>query len=286
MTHQEGYLKSIMGSNIYYQGWQPEGESKAVLLIVHGMTEHSGRYMNLVNHFVPMGYAIYGIDHIGHGKSDGKRGYIVEFEDFTETLDIFVDMIHDWHPKKSITLIGHSLGGTISTSYLIDHQDKCVGAVLSGPLVTFGKNVSPAKMLIGKLFSIIMPKMGMGSVKADDVSRDPKVVKEYISDPLVDTSSKITAKLAAETLRMMEHNLRYAFKIKVPILIMQGGADKLVDPDGASMLYDIISSDDKKIIIYDGLYHEIFNEPEHQKVLSDLETWLELRLSNFQERAA
>ncbi|MBC8179460.1 MAG: lysophospholipase [Deltaproteobacteria bacterium] len=275
MNHQEGDFKGIRDLKIYYQCWLPEKDPKAVLLIVHGLAEHSGRYMNLVNHFVPLGYAIYGVDHIGHGKSDGLRVYVERFEDFTDTLKDFSHMIRDWQPKKPIFLIGHSMGGLISSIFLLDHQDELSGAVLSGPSVKV-PDMSSVTILAGKLFSTLMPKLGLLALEADGVSRDPEVVKAYINDPLVYTG-KITARLAAELLKAMKSAAAGASKITLPILIAQGSEDRLVDPDGAQMLHDTVGSVDKTLKIYDGLYHEIFNEPEHHKVLGDVEAWLESR---------
>ena len=275
MNHQEGDFKGIRDLKIYYQCWLPEKDPKAVLLIVHGLAEHSGRYMNLVNHFVPLGYAIYGVDHIGHGKSDGLRVYVEQFEDFTDTLKDFSHMIRDWQPKKPIFLIGHSMGGLISSIFLLDHQDELSGAVLSGPSVKV-PDMSSVTILAGKLFSTLMPKLGLLALEADGVSRDPEVVKAYINDPLVYTG-KITARLAAELLKAMKSAAAGASKITLPILIAQGSEDRLVDPDGAQMLHDTVGSVDKTLKIYDGLYHEIFNEPEHHKVLGDVEAWLESR---------
>jgi len=130
LKHQEGFFKGVRDANIYFQGWLPENEPRAVLLIVHGLAEHCGRYMNVVNHFVPLGYAVYGIDHLGHGKSDGKRVYVERFNDYTNTLKVYFDMIHGWQPDKPIFLVGHSMGGLISAVYLLDHQAELAGAVL------------------------------------------------------------------------------------------------------------------------------------------------------------
>lgn len=276
MKHQEGHFKGIRGLRIYYQCWLPEMEPKALLLIVHGLAEHSGRYMNVVNHFVPLGYAVYGIDHIGHGKSDGSRVYVRRFEDFTDTLKIFSDMISDWQPEKPIFLVGHSMGGLIGSIYLLDHQDKLSGAVLSGPSVKVPDNISSATILVAKLFSTLMPKLGLIALEAEGVSRDPAVVQAYLNDPLVYTG-KTTARLGAELLKAMKRVAIDASKITLPILIVQGGEDRLVDPDGAQMLHDTVGSVDKTLKIYDGLYHEVFNEPEHLKVLGDVEAWLESR---------
>ena len=278
MKHQEGSFKGVRNANIYFQSWLPESEPKAVLLIVHGLAEHSGRYMNVVNYFVPLGYAVYGFDHLGHGKSDGTRVYVKRFDDYTNTLKVYFDMIHRWQPEKPIFLVGHSMGGLISAVYLLDHQAELAGAVLSGAAVKVPSNITPAILLLGKMLSALIPRFGLLGLDANGVSRDPAVVRAYVSDPLVHTG-KTTARLAAEMLKAMQYVSGQTTKITLPIMIAQGRADKLVDPAGAQMLYDAVGSTDKNIRIYDGLYHEVFNEPEHDKVLRDVEEWLEAHLS-------
>ena len=183
MKYQEGYLKGVRDTDIYYQYWLPEGEPKAILLVVHGLAEHSGRYMNVVNFLVPSGYAVYGIDHIGHGKSDGKRVYVKRFQDYTKTLKNYFDMIREWQPEKPIFLIGHSMGGLISAAYLLENQDELSGAVLSGPGIKVPDNISQAIIFVGNMLSIIMPKAGLIQLDAEGVSRDPAVVDAYVNDP-------------------------------------------------------------------------------------------------------
>jgi acylglycerol lipase len=277
MKYQEGFFKGIRDSNIYFQSWLPESEPKAVLLLVHGLAEHSGRYMNVVNHFIPLNYAVYGIDHLGHGKSDGTRVYVERFDDYTNTLKVYFDMIRGWQPDKPIFLVGHSMGGLISALYLLDHQAELAGAVLSGAPAKVPSNITPSILLVGKILSALLPKFGLIGLDADGVSRDPSVVQAYVNDPLVHTG-KTTARLAAEMLKAMKYVSGQANRITLPIMIVQGGADKLVDPAGAQMLYDTVSSADKEIRIYDGFYHEVFNEPEHDKVLGDVERWLEAHI--------
>jgi acylglycerol lipase len=277
MKHQEGFFKGVRDANIYFQSWLPESEPKAVLLIVHGLAEHSGRYMNIVNHFVPLGYAVYGMDHLGHGKSDGKRVYVKRFEDYTNTLKIYFDRIRRLQPGKPIFLVGHSMGGLIGALYLLDHQTELTGAVLSGVAVKVPDTITPVIIIVGKMLSALMPRLGLIGLDAEGICRDPAVVQAYISDPLV-FNGKTTARLAAEMLKAMKYVSAEAGKITLPILIVQGSADKLVDPAGAQMLYDAVSSPDKEIRIYDGFYHEVFNEPGHDKVLRDVEIWLESQL--------
>ncbi|MHB8909172.1 MAG: alpha/beta hydrolase [Syntrophales bacterium] len=274
MKHRDGFLKGVRDAGLYYQGWLPEGEAKASLFIVHGLGEHSGRYMNVVNRFVPQGYAVYGIDHLGHGRSDGQRLYLERFSDYTEPLEAIIDMIRGWQPGKPVFLVGHSMGGLIAACFLTAHQTGLAGAVLSGPAVKPPGTIPKALIVLGRVLSFAIPRMGLMPLQAGEVSRDPAVVDAYLADPLV-CKEKITARLGAEMLDAMERIPVEARRITLPILIVQGGADKLVDPAGARLLYDTVASTDKKLIVYDGLYHEVFNEPEHDRVLTDVYAWLE-----------
>ncbi len=274
MSHQEGFFKGVRDANIYYQTWLPNDDPKAVLVIVHGLAEHSGRYMNVVNHVLPLGYAVYGLDHPGHGRSEGTRVYVDRFADYTETLKIYLDKVQAWQPGKPIFMAGHSLGGLITATYLLDHQEDLTGAVISGPAVKVPNSISPMTITLSRALSTLMPKFGAAQLDAEGVSRDPAVVEAYVNDPLVHTG-KTTARLAAEMLNAMRRVTEEASRIRLPLMIVQGSEDKLVDPTGARMLYETVSSDDKTLKIYDGLYHEVFNEPEHAKVLSDVEAWLD-----------
>lgn len=273
MNHIEGSFKGLRNANLYYQAWLPEEEVKAVLLVVHGLGEHCGRYMNVVNHFIPLGYAVYGFDHIGHGQSEGMREVVERFTDYTDTLTVYCEMVKGWQIGKPIFLLGHSMGGLIASYYLLDDQASFRGAVISAPAVKVSDSTSQATMIMGKILSALAPKMGLLALDANDISRDPKVVEAYVNDPLV-FHGRTPARLAAELLKAMLRVTAEVDKISLPFIVVQGSEDKLVDPGGAQMLYDRASSADKTIRIYDGLYHEVFNEPERAHVLKDVETWL------------
>lgn len=277
IKHQEGYFKGARDANIYHQSWLPEGEVKAVLIIVHGLAEHSGRYTNVVNHFVALGYAVYGLDHRGHGQSDGTRVYVERFNDFIATLKCYFDMVRGWQPDRPIFLIGHSMGGLISAAYLLEHQAGLQGVVLSAPGIKVPDNISPLTIFFAKVLSMLVPKFPLARIEADGVSRDPNVVRQYKRDPLV-YAGKVTARLGAELLKTAQRVTAEAVKISLPILIVQGEQDRIVKPTGAHMLHTTIGSTDKEIKIYQELYHELFNEPEHSQVLGDVETWLEARI--------
>ena len=274
MKHQEGFFNGVRDHRIYYQYWLPETEPKAVLLVIHGLAEHGGRYMNLVNHFLPLGYAVYAADHLGHGRSEGARVYVERFADYTDTLSSFREMIRGWQKEKPVFLVGHSMGGLIGALYLLSHQNELTGAVLSGPAVKAPDDISPVTIFAGKVLSTLMPRLGLIQLEAEGVSRDPEVVEAYETDPLV-YRGKITARLGAEMIKAMGQVGAEASRISLPLLILQGGADRLVHPSGAQMLHDGVASIDRKIILYEGFYHEVFNEPEHDRVLRDVEIWLE-----------
>jgi len=273
MNYIEGNFKGVRNTNIYYQAWLPEGRVKAVLLFVPGLGDHCGRWMNVVNHFVPLGYAVYGFDHIGHGKSEGAREMVERFADYTDTLTIYYNMVKAWQTGKPIFLLGHSMGGLIASYYLLDDQDKFKGAVISAPAIKISESISPVTIILGKVLSVLLPKTGILPVDPNGISRDPEVVKAYANDPLV-FHGKTPARLAAELLKAMRRVTAEADKITLPFITLQGSEDKIIDPGSAQMLYDKAGSKDKTIKIYEGLYHEVFNEPERARVLKDVENWL------------
>jgi acylglycerol lipase len=277
MKHIDGYFKGVGNANIYYQAWLPDGNVKAILFLVHGLGEYCGRYTNHVNHFVPLGYAVYGLDHLGHGKSDGEREVIKRFTDYTEPLTRYYKMVKDWHPDKPVFIFGHSLGGLITCCYLLEHQADFKGAILSAPAVKISDSISPMTVTMGKILSRIAPKAGVMALDASGISRDPDVVKAYVNDPLI-FHGKTPARLAAEILKAMMRVNAKMEKIMLPFIIVQGSEDKLVDSRGAQMLYNKAGSRDKTLKVYEGLYHEIHSEPERSIMFKDVEDWLDARV--------
>jgi alpha-beta hydrolase superfamily lysophospholipase len=273
MKHIEGTLKGARDAQLYYQGWLPDGDVKAVLFLVHGLGEYCGRYTNAVNYLVPLGYAIYGLDHLGHGKSEGEREVIVRFEDYTEPLTTYYQMVKTWQPGKPVFIYGHSMGGLITCYYLLDHQADFQGAMISAPAIKVSDSISPVTIMLGSILSSIAPKAGVLALDATGISRDPNVVKAYVNDPLV-FHGKTPARLAAEMLKAMKRVTAEVSRITLPFIVIQGGADKIIDPAGAQMLYDRAGSKDKSLKVYAGLYHEVHNEPERATMFQDLEVWL------------
>jgi len=163
IKHIEGTFQDAKNNNIFHQSWLPEGDIRAVILLAHGLSEHSGRYGHLVNSLVPLGYAIYSWDHLGHGRSDGPRKYIDQFSDFTDVMAMAFAQVKENHPTLPIFLLGHSMGGLISVNYLLDHQSDFAGALLSAPAIKPKGGVNPLTKLGGKILSILFPKLGLKS---------------------------------------------------------------------------------------------------------------------------
>lgn len=277
MKHLEGQFKGLRNLNLYYQCWLPSNEFKTILLIVHGLAEHSGRYTNLVNYFVPRGYAVYGFDQRGHVKSDGLRGYVDKFSNFVNDLNTFLSIVHSRQHDARIFMVGHSIGGTIAAAYAIFHQDDFDGLILSGATLKVGAGVSAGLIIAARVLSLLLPKAGLYVIDATAISRDKGVVSAYVSDPLV-YRGKIRARLGIELIKAMETLQRQMPKIYLPILVLHGTADQLSDPEGSKILYARVSSRDKTLKLYEGFYHEIFNEPECEQVFADVEAWLATRV--------
>jgi len=277
MDHLEGTFQGFEGLELYYQRWRPGGEPKAVLTIVHGFGEHSGRYANVVNWLVPKGYAIYAFDLRGHGRSPGQRSYINRWAEYREDVRAFLTFAQKQEPGRPLFLMGHSMGGLIVLEYTLHYPEGLQGVIVSGPALA-QTGVSPLLMALGRLLSRIWPRFTLETnLDATAISRDPAVVEAYVNDPLV--HSVATARLGAEMSKAMAWVNDHAADLRVPLLILQGGADRLVSPEASRAFFERVASEDKTFYEYEGYYHEPHNDVGKERPLADLEAWLEEHLS-------
>jgi acylglycerol lipase len=274
VNYQEGYFQGIRNTQIYYQAWLPDSEPKAALLIVHGLAEHSGRYTNVVEHLVPLGYAVYALDLIGHGRSEGERAHVDSFTDYTATVATYLGMVYGWQSEAPVFLLGHSVGALVAACCFLDDASGLAGAVLSGVSVQMPDNVTPVTILLAKALSALAPRTPIQAIEAQSISRDPAVVQAYVGDPLVYTG-RICARTGVEMLKAQQRVMTEASRVKLPVLMVHGSEDRLCPLAGARPFYEAIASTDKTLKVYDGLYHEVYNEPEREQVLSDVAAWLE-----------
>lgn len=273
MRYTEGRFTGQKNLSLYSQSWQPDGIPIAVLLVIHGLAEHSGRYLNLVNYFVPRGYAVCTYDLRGHGKSEGRRGYVERFSYYLDDTKTFIESVCRNHENTKMFMVGHSMGGTIAVAYAIEHQYELDGLITSGALLKVGSSVTKVAMLMAKILSFLLPTMGVSVLDASTICTDRTVVDAYVNDPLV-FRGKVSARLGAELLGTIQKLPSRLHVLSQPILIMHGAADRLCDPESSKRLYELAGSGDKVLKFYEGFYHEIFNEPLRDQVFSDMEGWL------------
>ncbi|MDY6874723.1 MAG: alpha/beta hydrolase [Chloroflexota bacterium] len=279
MGHKESTFSGFGGLELYYQCWRPEVEPRAALAVVHGFGEHSGRYGNVVDWFVPRGCAVYAFDLRGHGRSPGPRGYINEWAEFREDVKSFLELVHEQEPERPVFLLGHSMGGLIVLEYVLHHPEGLIGVIASGPALEVG--ISPFLMALSKVLSGVLPRLTLGTkLDATTISRDAAVVEAYVSDPLVHSLG--TPRLSTELTRATEWTQAHAAEMRIPCLIVHGSADRLVPPEGSRIFYENVTFADKERQAYEGYYHEVFNDVGKERVLADVEAWIERHLPRLE----
>lgn len=272
--HQTFHFDGLEGLSIFCQSWHPEGEPRAVLVILHGYAEHSGRYLHVADHFVNLGYAIYALDHRGHGRSEGIRADVMRFEDYVGDVDTLLRIVRRQEPERRIILIGHSLGGAIATLFTARFGAMLDGLITSGVGIMVMRSWSPILIRILKaLAKCLPPRLPLVPVPISKFSRDPDVIAQYWNDPL-NYTGRVRVRMGVQMLRGSELVTLEAPAIRLPVLFLHGGADRVVNPQASRLLHDRVSSRDKTLRFYEGLYHEIFNEPEQQQVFADMAHWL------------
>ena len=263
------------GLTLYTEYALPQGDPKAVILLVHGYGEHSGRYQHVIARLTSSGYAVYTLDHRGHGKSEGVRAYCDYMGQFVEDLKVYFDRMKAAQPNKKRFVLGHSMGALISLAFTERYQSEIDTLAISGAPVNADANVSPALVWVGKILTRIAPKMHLlPSSGAGILSRDPEIDIAWDNDPLTN-KKPMRVRLGVE-LNNMAHDVRdHLADLRLPILIMHGTEDKLVNPSGSQLAYDNVSSIDKTLKLYPGMRHEIMNEIGKEAVLDDIVAWFD-----------
>jgi lysophospholipase len=277
MNHEDGTLATDDGLELYWQSWQPPGEPEGVLVFVHGLADHSGRYLNPVRHFVARGWTCLGFDYRGHGKSPGPRVHVNSFDEFLSDLSEGHRLGHIRHPESKIFLVGHSQGGLLTILYAESNPDFLDGVVVSSPFLGIHPDSKPSVFLQGtsRFVSKITPRMMFASgVDPANISRDPEVVQAYVDDPLV--SDQVSARWATSVTDAQKKALAEASLMTIPTLVMQAGADRLVDPEATRTWVASAPGDLVEYVEWDDYSHELFNEPllERKRVFDTMERWL------------
>jgi acylglycerol lipase len=273
MVLDEGQFTGARVRKIVWRSWSPAGDQpvKAVVTLAHGYGEHSGRYEYVASRLTAEGYAVYAPDHNAHGRSGGKRGRVSLAGAIADLHQMIVRISIARHPELPQFLLGHSMGGAIALRYAIAHQDRLTGLVVSAPLAAVDGGA--ALKAVGKVLGVLLPGTPVGRVDPHLVSRSQAVVDAYIADPL-NYHGPIPASVGRQFLLSAESLPKDVRQIKLPTIMLWGTADRLCPPRGAEAVAANIGSSDFTRKTYEGLFHEILNEPEKGHVLDEIIAWL------------
>jgi alpha-beta hydrolase superfamily lysophospholipase len=273
MLHAEGTFTGKNGLMLYFQSWQPLEPPKAVLGIVHGLGSHSGLFGNVVDAIVEQGYAVYGIDLRGHGRSAGQRGYINRWTELREDFDRLRQFVTIHHRGLPYFAMGHSLGSIVVLDYALRHPNHLSGLVMMAPPLKQA-GVPPLRLAIGQVFSWIYPRFSLNTgIPQTASSRNPEVIAAYASDPLRHT--KGTARLVTEYFKTIEYIQTHLHRLQTPVLTLHGTEDIVALPESSDLLFEQLQVTDKEYRSYPGAFHDLHNDVNYQQVVNDLLNWLE-----------
>jgi lysophospholipase len=262
-------------ATLYLQGWIP-ADPQALLVIVHGLGEHSGRHSEAAANLSSRGIACYAFDLRGHGRSSGPRGHVVHFSDYTQDLERIIEKVGERHKELPFFLLGHSFGGLILLDALLSGRArKAQGVILSSPFLGVPPGLRPSGPLrtLARTLSAVWPTLSFPNrVDPNDLSHDPAVGREYAQDPLVVRS--VSARWFTETEAALLRVRASASNLQVKVLLLYAGADRIVDPCATQAFVDAAPAAFLESTCYPELFHEILREPEKDKVLEEIRTFL------------
>ncbi len=276
MEQIEDYFQGIGDYNLFYKSWTLD-KPKAIIQIIHGFCEHSGRYANLIDHLVKENFTVFIHDHRGHGKSEGTRNHISTLSTFAEDAHILTEQILKKHPNIPLFLIGHSMGSFIAQRYAIKYQENLKGLILSGSGTSTPKFPKILE-IFAKIMVKIVPKLkGDAGINPENISSDLESVKDYKTDPLIDYKNGTIGMGVA----MMNHYSEIKEdigKIQIPVLMQKGSEDVMII--GENELFEDLKTEDKKYLIYDNAKHEVYTEIKEirEKACADVTQWIKSHL--------
>lgn len=273
MHHHTGSFTGVSNTRIFTQHWLPDAKPHAIVLIAHGLGEHSDRYAHVAATLIEHGYGVYALDHRGHGRSDGDRVLVSDFTDyFVADLRTYGNEIRAIHPDTPLFLYGHSMGSLIALLFTLRYQDELAGLITTGTALKLA-GTNPIAVSLMQTTSNILPNARLIGVDANGISRDRAVVKAYIDDPLV-YHGRIPLVTLAALQEAADLCIQHLPDLRLPFLAMHGSEDPLTLVKGAHIVLEHSGSPDTIVKIYEGLYHEIVNEPEQEQVFEDMLNWL------------
>ena len=264
------------GTDLFVRKYTPQaGDACRMLVIVHGASEHGGRYEHVAHAFVESGWNVVSADLRGHGRSGGPRTHVTDFHRYVADLEHILNDLN--LPASRTALLGHSMGGLVSIRFAQRFPERAASLILTSPLLGLNVEIPRPVLAVGKLMSIIAPRCRFRSrVNIEDTTRSPDVLARRAEDPLIHTS--VTAGWFFEMRRALRSAWTEAHKLTLPLLALQAGQDRVVDPDVVGPWVQTTGSFDKTVHLLPEHLHEVLNEPDWKATVACIAEWLEQRI--------
>lgn len=272
VKEEHDYFLGTGGLRLFFRSYRVNNP-KAILIGVHGLGEHSQRYLNFITFFNQRNFNLYFFDLRGHGLSSGQRGHILNFNEYLLDLKEFCRLVKSRETNTNIFLVGHSLGGLIVLRYIQEFGQNLKGAILSSPALKSLIPNSAFKIYLINILSNILPELSLfNRINPSYLSHNSQVVEDYKKDKLV--HHRISARCFTEASQAMLEVYRKAGFIKSPCLMLQAGDDKIVSSLAVATFFKRLKVRQKRLNLYSGFYHELFNEQENERVFTDIYNWV------------
>src|SRR5262245_17391408 len=270
-VHEET-IDSTKGVRIFVRSWRPETTPRAAIVVCHGVNSHSGQYLWVGEQLAASGLAVLALDLRGRGRSDGERFYVEDVADYVSDVAVTVTLAKSRHPGLPVFLLGHSAGGVVSSTYVLENQAGLDGFICE----SFAFQVPAPGFALAAIkgLSHIAPRLPVLKLKNEDFSRDPKAVELLNNDPL--TANEVQPAITVAALVRADERLREEFpRMTLPLLIMHGTDDKATVCHGSQFFYETAGSKDKTLKLYEGHYHDLLNDIGKEGVMADIKAWID-----------
>ena len=275
MIHSTGTLTSKDGLELFIQDWAPEIDCRALIVLVHGLGDHSNRYSHLIQFLTDNAVKVCSFDQRGHGRSQGKRGHSPTYQHLLDDIEIILEHSKNLNPGLPVFLYGHSMGGNLVINFALRHKPKITGVISASPALRPAFEPPTLKIKAGRILYNILPSITLSNeLDLRGVSRDKTVISEYNQDPLV--HDRLSARLAVDLLDFGEWALDNAAQFPLTLLIMHGTDDRLTCHAASQNFSQSYSK--CRFNSFTGLYHELHNEPEKDQVFEVIGKWIDKRI--------
>ncbi|HWU45005.1 MAG TPA: lysophospholipase [Bdellovibrio sp.] len=270
----EGFFKGVHDTNLFFQIWD-NPQAQGTVIITHGHGEHSGCYQRLVDSFENDRWSFYAWDLRGHGKSDGRRGYAPDFDDYCTDFKIFLDMVLKEPRQGPVILLCHSMGALIQLKTLLRQTDvKFDAMIVSAPLLGLAMPVPAVKAAAASVLHKLLPQLTLGSELNDNMlTSDPDVIREYQQDPLRHT--RMSSGVFMGMLESWAYVRPRANEVKAPALFILPEHDPVCSTPEAKKFFEKLGSKRKEIFIYPNAKHEVFNDVMRTTAFADLKKFMD-----------